>query len=272
MMKFIAFILFTMALPIFGEGEGSLRVPSQLAKGQIVEKAGAMLPLDMKLTDHEGNQITLGKYFTDGDDRPVILTLGYYKCAMLCSLVLGGLVKGLMGVSFKPGKQYRIISVSIDEKESVDLAQDKRDTYLKSMGAGSDVDWWSFHVTTADEVKRLADAVGFGYYWDERVKEYSHGAGAFFITPKGVLSSTIYGIEFQPMDIKLGLSKAADGKIGSFFEQLILSCFHYDPDSHKYGVYIFGVMRICGVLTIVILAVMLLMYFRGERKRIDSLS
>lgn len=271
-MKFLPSILIFLSFAAMGEGEGSLRVPKELANSQIVDKAGAQIPGDIALTDHEGRQVKLGDYFTSEDKRPVILTLGYYECPMLCSLVLNGLVKGLTSVSYKPGKDYRIISVSINEKESVDLAQSKRDAYLKSLGASPDVDWWSFHVATASEVKRLADAVGFNYYYDKKIEQYAHGAGAFFFSPKLVLTRTIFGIEFKPSDIKLALSEAADGKIGSFVDQLILSCFHYDPDSHRYGVYIFGVMRIGGLLTIVILAVMLLMYFRGERKRVDSLS
>lgn len=272
-MKWLPVAIFLLSVAVLGdEGEGSLFVPKELANSTIVDKAGAQVPKDIALTDHEGRQVKLGDYFKDGDERPVILTLGYYECPMLCSLVLNGLVKGLTGVSYTPGKDYRIISVSINEKESVDLAQSKRDAYLHSLGAKPDVDWWSFHVTTASEAKRLADAVGFNYFWDSKTEQYAHSAGAFFLSKDAVLTRTIFGIEFKPNDMKLALSEAADGKIGSFVDQLILSCFHYDPDSHRYGVYIFGVMRICGLLTIVILAVMLLMYFRGERKRVGSLS
>lgn len=263
-------LLMLVAFQLIASGEGSMRMPQQIAQALIEDKAGAKLPLDVELTDHNGRQVKLGDYFSPTDKRPIIMAIGYYGCPMLCGLVFGGLTKALMGVSFKPGKDYRLISVSIDETEGVELASAKRDIYLRSLGASSDVDWWSFHVGKSEEAKRLTDALGFNFHKDQRTKEIAHSAGFFVVSPTGILSKTFFGIEFNPSDLKFALSEAADGKIGSFVDQLILSCFHYDPDSHRYGVYIFGVMRLSGLLTVLILGVVLLMYFRGERKRIKS--
>lgn len=251
----------------YGEAEGSLRIPSEIEKAQLEDKAGVQLPLDVQLTRHDGQQIKLGDYFSKDDPRPVIVTLGYYGCPMLCSLVLNGLIDGLKGVSFKPGRDYRMVSISIDEREKPELAREKRAVYLKSLGYPEDSDFWNFHVAVADEVKRVADAVGFNYFYDKKIDQFAHGAGFFVFSPSGVLSRTFFGINFKPSDIKLALGEAADGKIGSFVDRVILSCFHYDPDSHRYGVYIFGVMRLGGILTILILGFVLLAYFRGERKR-----
>jgi len=249
------------------EGEGSLLMPHELQNATLVDKAGVQVPLDIILTDQDGKKLLLGDYFSPEDKRPVILTIGYYGCPMLCSLVLNGLLEGLKGVNFKAGPEYRIISVSIDEREQPDLAKAKQKVYLEALGISSDPSAWSFHVTSSTEARRLSDAVGFNYYFDKKIDQFAHGAGFFVLTPTGVLARTLFGISFTPSDIKLSLSDAADGKIGSFLEQILLSCFHYDPDSQRYGVYIMGVMRLGGILTILMLGGFLLMYFRLERKR-----
>jgi protein SCO1 len=241
---------------------GSLYLPKELAAAQIEDKAGALLPLDVELIDQNGQVKKLREYFRDDDDRPVILTLGYYGCPMLCSLVLKGLHDGLKDLKLTLGKDYRVISVSIDHRETIDLAKKKQATYLASLNA--DEESWNFHVARQEEVKRLADAVGFNYFYDARDDQFGHGAGFFVVSPKGVLSRTLYGIRYDPGDIKFALLEAAEGNIGSFVDKVLLSCFHYNPDSHRYGIYIVGVMRIGGFLTIAILGLLLLMYFRGE--------
>jgi protein SCO1/2 len=268
--KFLILILIFLSsckLPeTMSRDEGSLRLPKELSS-QIIDKAGAQIPTDILMTDHNGKKVLLGDYL---NDKPVIITLSYGACPMLCQLVLNGLVNGLKGVSYKPGKDYRIVSLSIDDKETPEKAKEKRDSYVKSFDYPTNIDWWTFHVADSEEIKRLADSLGFNYFYDQKSRQFAHGAGIFVLSKKAILSRTLFGIEFKPGDIKLALSEAADGKIGSFVDQIILSCFHYDPDSHKYGVYIFGIMRLSGLLTIVILGVMLLMYFRGERKRVNS--
>ncbi len=248
--------------------EGSLRVPMELENSQIEDKAGVQVPLDIAMTDQDGKSMLLQDYFSSSDTRPAILSIGYYGCPMLCSLVLNGMLDGLKELSYDIGKDYRIISVSIDDREGPDLARKKRDAYTAALGVPAEYEKaWTFHVMSATEAKRLSDAVGFNYYFDKKNDQFAHGAGFFVLSPKGVLARTLFGISFSPSDIKLALSEAADGKIGSFIDQVLLSCFHYNPDSHRYGVYIFGVMRLGGILTILILGTILLLYFRGERKR-----
>ncbi|MCA9507231.1 MAG: SCO family protein [Myxococcales bacterium] len=251
--------------------EGSLLVPKELRNAQIEDKAGAQIPLDIAMTNQDGEPVTLGQYFSKKDPRPVILTLGYYGCPMLCSLVLNGLVEGLKKVNYKLGKEYLIVSVSIDEREKSDLAKKKQASYLAALDVSQEEkEVWTFHVTTSAEAQRLASAVGFNYYYDKKIDQFAHGAGFFVLSPQGVLSRTLFGISYEPKDIKLALSEAVDGKIGSFVDRVLLSCFHYDPDSHRYGVYIFGVMRLCGVVTILILGVVLILFFRGEKRRVIS--
>lgn len=243
-------------------------VPRELQNAELEDKAGTQVPLDISMTDQDGKERKLGDYFSASDKRPVVLILGYYGCPMLCGLVATGIVKGLKQVSFKPGPDYRLISVSIDEREQVSLAKTKQELFSEALGiAKSDVSSWTFHVTTSEEALKLSKAIGFNYYFDKKIDQFAHGAGFFVVTPAGVLARTLFGISFKPSDIKLALSEAAEGKIGSFLDRVLLSCFHYDPDSHRYGVYVFGVMRLGGVLTILILGGVLLMYFRQERKR-----
>jgi protein SCO1/2 len=173
-------------------------------------------------------------------------------------------LESLKNVSLSLGQDYRIVSVSIDHRETVDLAKIKQQLYLDALNS-KDEQAWNFHVTSKDEAKRLADAVGFNYFYDKRDDQFGHGAGFFVLSPKGVLSRTLFGISFLPSDVNFALLDAGEGNIGSFVDKVLLSCFHYDPDSHRYGVYVFGVMRLGGILTILIMSLVLLMYFRYEK-------
>lgn len=258
------------SLALYAEGEGSLRMPKQLEQAEITDKAGALLPLDIPLINQDGHKVLLKDYFTTDDARPVLLTLGYYGCPMLCSLVLNGLVEGLKAVSFKLGRDYRIVSISIDDRESADLAKKKQEAYLGSLDAKAKSAWWQFHVSDKASIEKLADSVGFGYNYDKKTNQFAHGAGFFVITPEGVLSRTLFGISFKPTDIWLAITEAADGKIGSFLDRVILSCFHYNPDAHGYGIYIMGIMRLSGVVMVVVFGIVLLMYFRADRKRMKN--
>ncbi len=265
----LLYLLLLLSLIKFSWAEepmGSLMVPEELKASQIEDKAGAMIPLDINMTNHLGQEMMLKNYLLD--NKPLILVLGYYSCPMLCSLVLNGLVEGINELSFSVGKDYRVLSISIDPKETFDLAQKKRENYLKTVKQKniSDKDF-SFNVAKEEEVKRLAQALGFNYFYDKRTQQYAHGAGVFFLSQKGQLSRTLFGISFNPSDIKLALSDAANGKIGSFIDQIILSCFHYDPDSHRYGVYILGFVRICGIITVLVIGLFLLWFFHNEKKR-----
>lgn len=249
---FLAFVLIA--------GEGSLMVPAVMQGTEITDKRGAVLAKDILLTNHLGQPVRLGDYL---GKKPLILTLGYYKCPMLCSLVLNGMTDAIKGQSLQIGRDFEILSVSINPNETPDLASAKRLNYLKSMGAQTNAPW-TFALGTTQEVKKLADTVGFGYKYHKPSGEYVHGAGIFIISPDGVLTRTLYGISFKPNDLKMSLIDASNGKIGSILDRIILSCFHYEPDSHKYGVYVFGVMRLASVLTILILGAAVFMMRKRE--------
>jgi len=256
----ISFLLWASVLVA---GEGSLIVPKIMEGTEIVDRPGARVPQDIKLVNHLGQAVKLSDYL--GQDKPVILIMAYYKCPMLCSLVANGTIDAIKGQSLKLGPDFSILSVSINPDEKPDLANAKRSNYLKSMGASQDAPW-TFALGEESEVRKLADSVGFGYKFHPSSGEYIHSAGIFILSPDGKLSRTLYGISFRPQDLKMSLIDASHGKVGSLMDRIILSCFHYEPDSHKYGVYIFGVMRLAGALTILILGAFVLVLFKRERR------
>lgn len=246
-------------------GEGSLQAPREIEGTEIIDKRGNKIAFDVEVTNQNGEVQTLSSYFGNDQTRPVILTLGYYKCPMLCNLVLNGFIDSLKTMSLTMGKDFRVISVSINPNETYDLGHSKRANYLKAINLGDDADW-NFFVGKESEVKRLADSVGFQYKFHKQSGEYIHSAGIFVLSPQGILSRTLYGIDYKTPDVKMALIDASHGKIGSLLDKVILSCFHYDPDSHKYGVYVFGLMRVGGLFTILVISFMLFLYWRYEKR------
>ncbi|MEI6805660.1 MAG: SCO family protein [Myxococcaceae bacterium] len=253
----ISFLL--LGLSLFA-GEGSLMVPKIMEGTEISDKRGAVLPRDILLTNHLGQPVRLGDYL---GRKPLILILGYNKCPMLCNLVLNGTIDSIKGQSLKLGHDFEILSVSVNPEETADLAHSRRANYLKSMGAPEN-SAFEFLIGEEAQVKRLADTVGFGYKFHKPSGEYVHSAGIFIVSPDGTLTRTLYGISFKSADLKMSLIDASNGKIGSILDRIILSCFHYQPDSHKYGVYVFGIMRLAGLLTILILGVAVFMMWKRE--------
>ena len=239
-------------------------LPKQLEGVTVDERLGAMLDPDLTFTDHEGNRVRLGKYF--GDGIPVLLTLNYYRCKMLCSLVLNGVVTGLRGLEWKPGENFRIVTLSIDPRETVEIAKGKRQSYIDSLDRGDDVDW-TFLVGDEAQIRSVADTVGFRYRYDAEQDQYAHPAVIFFVSPEGKVSRYLYGIDFPSQDMKFALMEASEGRVGSTVDRIILSCFHYDATLGKYGPFAFGFMRLGGMLTAVLLGGWLAFMWIRERLR-----
>jgi cytochrome c oxidase subunit 2 len=184
---------------------------------------------------------------------------------MLCGLQLNGLLAGLKGFDWTPGKQFRIVTVSIDPREGASLGAGKRTTFLTEYGRGA-ADW-SFLVGSQGEIARLAAAVGFGYRYDAATKQYAHPAVLYAVSPEGRISRYLYGIDYRPRDLKFSLIEASAGRTGSTIDKLILSCFHYDAEAHRYGPYALGIMRLGGGLTLLVLGLVLGLLWRRERRR-----
>ena len=243
-------------------------LPPELRGIAIEERLGQSIALDVPLVDHTGAQVKLADYCQA--KRPVILVLNYYSCPTLCSLVLNGMLEGMRGLEFSVGKEYQLVSVSIDPREKSELAKSKRAAYLTALGtertsAMTDRDW-PFLTGSEQNVSGIAKAVGFHYRYDAATNQYAHAAGIFVLTPDGRISRVLYGIQFSARDLRLALVEASQGGIGSPVDRLLLLCYHYDPQTRRYGLTPMGLMRIGGVLTVVVLGMYLLSAWRRERR------
>ncbi len=257
-------ILLAVAAPLLARDARAEDTPYQLEGVEVVEHLGETVPLDLQFTDELGRAVRLGDYATG--ERPVLLMLGYYNCPMLCSLVLNAVVEGLKPLDWQPGVDFEMVTVSIDPTEKPELARAKKANYLEALGKPNAGDGWHFLTGEHASIKRLAEAVGFGYRYDPRQMQYAHGAVVFLLSPQGKITRYLYGIEFEPKQLRLGLTEAGEGKVGTAIDRFLLRCFHYDPDSRKYGVYVWGVMRTGGVLTVLLLGGLLLYFWRRERR------
>jgi len=242
------------------------QVPEALEEVGITEHLDAKLPMDLEFRNEDGLSVTLGSFF-DGE-RPVILTLNYYRCPMLCGLQLNGLVDGLEQMEWTPGQEFEIVTVSINPLETPALAKEKKQNYIKRYGRPSAVTGWHFLTGREPEINRLAETVGFRFVYDPVEQQYAHAAAIFVCTQDGRVARYLYGIEYPPKRLKLGLLEASEGKIGSTIDQLILYCYHYDPSNRRYSPVAMNIMRVGGGASASILAVALAMFwFREWRRR-----
>ena len=226
-------------------------VPDALRGIGIDQRLGESVPLDLTFRDEAGEMVRLGSYF---GARPVVLALVYYECPMLCTLVLNGLVSSLKALSFDAGREFDVVAVSFDPDETPELAAAKKETYLDSYRRPNAAE--GFHFLTGDEesIRRLAAAVGFRYRYDPASDEFAHAAGITVLTPSGVIARYFYGVEYAPRDLRLGLIEAADEKIGSHVDQLMLFCFRYDPATGRYSAAVLNLVRLGGILTVLAFA------------------
>lgn len=237
----------------------------EFAQVDVVEKLGETVPLDLRFVDHDGRDVRLGDYF-DGR-RPVILTLNYYNCPMLCSLHLNAFTAGLQDLEWTAGQNYRIVTISVAPDEGPELARAKRETHLASLGRGTDVEW-VFLTGEQDAITAIAEATGYGYAWVESTGEYAHPAVVTFLSPEGRITRYLYGLVYTPQDLRLAILEAAEGRVGSAIDRLILACYMYDPEAGSYVRNAFTIMRLGGALTVVVMVLMLAMLWRWDRARV----
>ena len=228
------------------------------------QKLDAQLPLQTTFRDETGRTVALGEYFTD---KPVVLVPVYYECPMLCNLTMGDLVKVLKILTLQPGKDFRVIMLSIDPREKPELAAEKKKAYLKRYEKKGTDAGWTFLTGDEPSIKAVTQSIGFRYAFDPTIQQYAHAAGFVVATPKGRVARYIFGIEYAARDIRMAIHEAGEGKIGDPVAQLLLMCFHYDPTSGKYTVAVITVLRTAGVLTLSLIAGFLIFNFRRERRQ-----
>jgi protein SCO1/2 len=230
------------------------------------QNLGTQLPRDARFTDQDGKSVTLGECL---DGRPVVLAFVYYQCPMLCGLVLEGMVQSLKAVDFTTGQDFDVLVISIDPRETPALAAAKRASVLDGYGlAPTDpaASAWRFLVGEEREIRRATDAAGFGYTYLKETDQWAHAAGITVLTPSGVVSRVLFGVEFAPRDLRLALVEASQGAIGTPLDQVLLRCFHYDPTRGKYGFAILALVRALGTLTLAVLGFFVLRWLRRERR------
>lgn len=227
--------------------------PMQATPGVLQEigwdqKLGERLPLDLAFQDESGKTVKLGDYF---GRKPVVLSLVYYQCPMLCTLSLNGLAGALEVLSFVPGQEFEVVTVSFDPKEGPVLAAAKKKAYMARYKRSEAERGWHFLTGSKESVDALTKAVGFRYVWDADTKQFAHPAGMLVATPEGRVSHYLFGVEYSPKDLRLALVDAAGGKIGNAVDQVLLFCYQYDPKTGRYSASILTVLRLLAVATVV---------------------
>ena len=237
-------------------------LPKRLQGVDVVEHLDVELPRGVEFKDETGRRVRLGDYF-DGK-KPVILTLNYSSCPMLCSLILNGLTLGLKDVTWTAGRDFRIVTISIDPKETPETAARTKERYESFYGRPEAREGWHVLSGSEESIHAVADAVGFRYGYNEERKEYVHPAAFAMVTPDGRIARYLYGIEFQPKTLSLSLVEASEGKLSSTVDRLILYCFHYDSSEGRYAPVAINIMRLGGALTALLLAGFLIVMWTAE--------
>jgi protein SCO1/2 len=259
------------ALVIVAAAAGALRAqpadqePAALAGLGIFHQAGAQVPTALAFTDQQGRAVQLGDYFAG--ERPVILTLVYYNCPMLCNVLLDRFVAGLKELEWTAGQEFTIVTVSIDPRDDTAGALKKQAHQIENYGRPSATTGWHFLTGEQAAITAVADAVGFKYDYDTERGEYMHAAGIFVLTPAGKVSQTLLGLDFPAKDLRLALVEASAGKIGSALDRALLFCFHYDAAEGRYAPAAMNLMRLGGGVCALVLALWLTTVWRRDRRR-----
>jgi protein SCO1 len=237
--------------------------PAALEGVGIEQRLDAQVPLDLPFRDEAGRAVHLSDYF---GKRPVLLALVYYDCPMLCTQVLNGLLSALNVVSFDAGKEFDVVIVSFDPREKPADASAKKSAYLSRYRRPAADSGWHFLTGEAPAIAELAKAVGFRYRYDETRNQFAHASAVYILTPSGRISRYFFGIEYAPKDLRLAFVEAADSRIGTPVDQILLYCFHYDPKTGKYGAVIVNIVRLAGAATVALIALSILLMSRRRRR------
>ncbi|WP_322486820.1 SCO family protein [Chloroflexus sp.] len=225
------------------------------------QRMGSQVPLDAMFVDEQGAEVRLGQFFTAG--QPVILVMNYYECPMLCSFVREGVLAALQQVTLTAGRDFQVVNISIDPLETPMLAANVKALTMQRYARPGAENGWHFLTGGEEQIRRVADAIGFKYFYDETIDQYAHAAGMVVLTPEGKTARYFFGIEFNVSDVRLGIVEASAGKVGNPIDQFLLLCYQYDPASGSYTPAIMTILRIAGALTVIGIITMIVMLSRS---------
>ena len=264
----LAITLMLLLLPILATGQamskGILSPPANvrppgLQHVGIEQHLDEQIPPNLVFRDETGRTVHLADYF---GKKPVVLNLVYYQCPMLCGEVLSGLESALRVLKFDVGKEFDVLTISFDPKETPEMAAAKKAEYLKRYGRTGAAKGWHFLTGPQDSIDALTKAAGFQYQYDPKTGQFAHATAIMVLTPQGKIAQYYYGVEFAPKDLRLGLVQASQNKIGNLVDEVLLYCYHYNPDTGKYGAIISRILKVAAGATIFFLGTFLIVLFR----------
>ena len=239
-------------------------VPQPIREVGFDQRLDERVPLDVEFRDEQGRLVRLGEYF---GHKPVVLAFVYYDCPMLCTMVLSSITSTLGVLSLDPGKDFELVMVSFDPRETPALAASKKAEYLRRYDRPEAADGWHFLTGDPLSIERLTRAAGFRYTWDEETQQFAHPAGIVVLTPDGRLARYLFGLEYGPRDLRLALVEASEGRIGTAVDAALLYCYHYDPMTGRYGFVVMRVLRVAGAATVLALGTFIFVMVRRERSK-----
>jgi len=247
----------------FSSGIVASNVPPQFKDVTFAQRLGQKLPLDVRFTDETGRDVALGEYF---GSRPVVLAFVYYQCPMLCTQVMNGISSALKVLPFAPAKDFDIVLVSFDPRDTPEAANAKKRAHLNHWAAGGTANGWHFLTGPEASIRQVTAAAGFTYQWDAQTNQFAHVSGLLVATADGTLSRYFYGVEYSPRDLRLALIDSGNGKVGSVVDELLLYCFQYDPSHGRYGAVFMNIMRLASALTVCFIGGFILLMRRREMR------
>jgi protein SCO1/2 len=265
---FAARVLFAVALlaaSAWGQMNNGVMSPPANTRPPRLENVGieqhldAQVPPDLTFRDDSGKNVKLGDYF---GHKPLILNLVYYNCTMLCGEALAGLSSAMRLVKFDVGNEFDVITVSFDPRETPAMAAAKKKDYVGRYGRANAAAGWHFLTGEPDSINALTKVVGFQYQYDPKSDQYAHATAIMVLTPQGHISRYFYGVDFPPKDLRMGLVEASQGKIGNAVDAVLLYCYHYNPETGKYGAMVANILRLAAAATILLLGGLLFILWR----------
>jgi protein SCO1/2 len=244
------------------------KLPEELKEAGIEEQLGGQIDQELRFTDEDGHSVQLKDFYSRG--KPVLISLVYYSCPHLCNFHLNGLTDVFKQMKWTTGNQFEAIAVSIDPKEKPELAKAKKDAHMKVYGRPEGAKGWHFLTGSEDQIKQLAKQIGFKYYWDQGGGQWAHASAAVVTTPSGKISRYLHGILFDPQTTRLALFEASEGKISSVIDSLIMYCFQFDPNQHRYVFIAWNFMRVMAGLAAIGIGVWLTAFWLRQRKQLQN--